>query len=188
MLSQALSQMQLSRSSHPRIVGPVLLPECRVVFDLVEALLEFRQAVHQRLGNVLATELAESLGENRWVGVANIQSLNLIGQSDLSSIRDNAIDMGEISTGLLSDVQSLDDANFACRGISTSSTDLRTVLLDALCPSSGSGLGYCCYDLTSNYNTVRKLGDAEEVITRANSEAHGGWNVARVLLYSGEQG
>lgn len=51
----------MAGSSHPGIVRSVFFPEFGIVFYGVEALFELRQAIHERLGDILATEFTKSL-------------------------------------------------------------------------------------------------------------------------------
>ncbi len=104
MFRQTFGLVQLAGATHPGVERAVLLPEGGVILDLVEAFFKFREAVHQRLGDVLSAKLAEAL---RDLAVHGRQLSDKVIR-----IRDNAIHV-HLADGLPGPSNSLNDADLA---------------------------------------------------------------------------
>ncbi|KAI6768917.1 hypothetical protein HG531_011106 [Fusarium graminearum] len=102
----------MAGSSHVLVVRSVFLPEGWIILDRVEALLKLGQAVHQRLRNILATKLAESLRDLAMKSSKlGHQSTVLLG-SDIR-ICNSIADSNVVTTGLPSSSNGFDKANLS---------------------------------------------------------------------------
>ncbi len=173
---QPLRLVQVTRAAHPGVERAVFLPEGGVVLDLVETLLEFRQAVHQRLGDVLPAKLAEALGDLAVHGGELGDQIIRVG--------DDGIHMG-LAVGLLGGRDGLNDANLTgglvlSSGIATA--QVRAEVLDGLALLALGGLLKGADNHAANDDTVGKLGDRDEVVPRAHTEPNSRGLVSTVLL------
>ena len=125
-LGQALGKMQLARTAHVGVVRSVLLPEAGVILDLVEALLQLGQTVHQGLGHKLPAKLAKAVGN---LAVEGGQLGNHLGIS--VALGNDPIDMHSVR-GLSCGTERLNDANFSRGLIVTPACQVGAVFFNCL--------------------------------------------------------
>lgn len=179
-LGEALGEVEVAGAAHVLVVGTVLLPEGRIVLDLVEALLELRQAVHERLGDVLASKVAEAVGDLAVHG-------GELGDELAVLIGGDTVVDGGLLGGLLGGGHGLDHANLAGGLIRVAAAEVGAVLCNVVVELAGGGLLEGGDDLGADDDTVGELGDAEEVVASADTETDGSRLVAAVLLDAGNE-
>lgn len=164
MLGQTLGQVQARRTAHVVVVRTVLLPEGRVVLNLVEAFLKLRQAVHQALGNVLATEFAKAVRN------LAVHGSELSNQSVVLRLGDDSFSSRSVVFGRLGLVLG-----------ASAAAEISAVLLN-----SGSllarGVTNGGNDLAANDDTVSEGGDVDKVLAGADTKANGQRSSAAALL------
>lgn len=176
MLRQAVSKMKAAGAAHVGVVGAVFLPELRVVARLIKATLELGQAVHQGFGHVLATELAETGGNESRVTRA-VQSFNLVDQARASRgvvVGNDISGLREGRRSLLQDgVKHVDGASHLALSVSLKATTGHAgkVVLGMLSRLAGRGVTQNGDDLATNNNTLGDVLDGQEVLAGANTES-----------------
>ena len=70
MLGETVGVLKVTRTAHEGIVRLVLLPESEIVLGLDEAGFELGKTIHQRLGDILATEFTKPVGNSLEVNLS----------------------------------------------------------------------------------------------------------------------
>lgn len=172
-LSQAAGQVQLGLAAHVVVVGSELLPESRVVLDLVETFFELREAVHQALGDVLATEIAKA-GRDSFVHGSQLrnQCLILLGGND--GIGHCGVAVGSIGRNSSSGI----GGNLSL----ITATQGANVLLERGGDLTRGSVANGADNLAADNDTVGQAGNAVKVLVCADTEANSSGLVATVAL------
>lgn len=176
-LGETLGLVKLTRTTHPGVVRAVLFPESGIILDHIETLLKLGKTVHERLRDVLTTELAETLGNGA------VESGELRVNVGLG---DDAVDSGG-TRGLLGGLKSVAHAELVSGFVKVAAAEVRAVLLDSLGLLALGGLLESGDDHATNNDTVGNGADGSEVLMGADTETNSSGLVAAVLLDAAEE-
>lgn len=176
-LSETLGLVKLTGTAHPGVVRAVLFPKSGIVLDLVETLLKLGETVHERLRNVLTTELTETLGD----GAVESRELGV----DVG-LGDDAVDGGG-TRGLLGGLESLTHVELVSGLVKVAAAEVRAVLLDSLGLLALGGLLEGGDDHAADNDTIGDGTNGGEVLMGADTETNGSGLVATVLLDAGKE-
>lgn len=192
-LGETVGELKVAGTSHVGVVGTVLLPEGGVIVGLDKAGLKLSKTIHQRLGNVLSSELTEAVRDGVGVdgGTSAVESLDLLNDSgaggnvllgdDGAGVCIELVELGGLVDGLV-------EANLAGSRGSAGSNDLGTVVLHGLETVLGRGVCEDSDELRSDNDSLGNLSDGQEVLTGGDSESNGNGDVSGVLVDALAQG
>lgn len=176
-LGETLGLVKLTGTAHPGVVRAVLFPESGIILDLVETLLKLGQAIHERLRDVLTTELTETLGNGA------VESGKLGVDVGLGN---DAVDGGG-TDGLLGGLEGIAHVELVGGLVKVAAAEVRAVLLNSLGLLTLGSLLESGDDHATNDNTVGNSANGGEVLMGANTETNGSGLVAAVLLDAAEE-
>ena len=171
---EPVRQVQAAGPAHVRVVRAVLVPELGVMKGLVEALFQLGHAVHQRLGHVLSSELAEPRRLLRWVPGA-VQRCELVGQAGPRRRVCVRHHVGRLRDGglLLHKVNHVGLADYRSRGgvpFQLTTRHAGQVLLCVLGRLARRCLAQNRDDLTANHHALRQILHGQEMLPSADAE------------------